>query len=100
MAVRAAVWRTCAVPLERPRRDVPWVVPVIALLFAALPAWLGIDVGLPRPLARDFQVVVVSEQPKPVAPPTDDVSLGSMVALPLPARKLRTLPTMRASGRP
>jgi hypothetical protein len=84
MAVRAAVWRRCAVPLERPRRDVPWIVPVIALLVAALPAWLGIDVGLPRPLARDFQVVVVSEQPKPVAPPTDDVSLGSMVALPLP----------------
>jgi hypothetical protein len=84
MAVRAAIWRSCAVPVARPRRDVPWIIPVIALLVAALPIWLGIDVGLPRPLAREIQVVVISERPKPVVAPADTSSIASIITLPLP----------------
>lgn len=84
MAVRAVAWRSCAVAVGRPPRDVPWIVPVFALLLAALPIWLDVDIQLPRPLAREIQVVVVSEQPKPLTLPSDEASLGAVVVLPLP----------------
>lgn len=48
-----------------PGRDVPWIVPVVALVLATLPAWLRMEVGLPRPLARELSILVISEEPKP-----------------------------------
>ena len=54
--------------MTRPERGASWLMPVVALLLAATPAWLGVEVGLPRPLAREIQVVVVSAAPEPVAP--------------------------------
>jgi hypothetical protein len=75
--------------MRRPRRDPRWIVPVVALLLAALPSWLDVDVGLPRPLGRELQQVVVSEASKPVAPleleaPGPDVDLLPIVAGPMP----------------
>ena len=69
MAVRAATWRTCAVPMNRPQRGASWLVPAMALLLAAMPAWLGVEVGLPRPLAREIELLVVSEAPQQIVAP-------------------------------
>lgn len=82
MAVRATAWRTCAVPMYRPQRGASWIVPVVALVLAALPAWLGVEIGLPRPLARELQFVVVSEAPRPVAPAVQSPSVAVAPAPP------------------
>lgn len=75
MAVRAVAWRSCAVPMSGPGRGASWVVPVIALLLAAAPTWLGVEIGLPRPLAREFHFLVVSEAPKPPGPVVEPVTI-------------------------
>lgn len=74
MAVRAATWRTCAVPMHRPQRGIAWLIPAMALLLAAMPIWFDVEVRLPRPLAREFQFVVVSEAPRPVEPVAQSVA--------------------------
>ena len=66
MAVRAVAFRSCAVPVRRAGRCETWIVPVVALLLATMPTWLGIELVLPRPLARELHLLVVSEAPKPV----------------------------------
>jgi hypothetical protein len=75
-----------------------WVVPVVALMVAALPAWLGIEVELPRPLAREIDVLVISEQPKPVASqvevvPAEPERLDTLVQLPVEDAAARIFPT-------
>jgi len=81
MAVRALSWRSCAVPANRPRRHAPWIVPVAAFLLASLPAWLGVEVGLPRPLAREFELLVVAEAPRPIALPSRSGPAGSVTGV-------------------
>src|SRR5438128_7437224 len=81
MAVRAITWTPCAVPTGRPRREMPWIVPVAALVLAALPIWLGLDITLPRPLGRELEIVVVSQQPplpvvETIAPGLDPLPLA------------------------
>ena len=41
---------------------------MLALMLAAMPAWLDVEISLPRPLAREFELLVVSEAPKPPEP--------------------------------
>ena len=65
MAVRAMAWRSCAIPRNRSQRGAAWIVPVVALLLAALPAWLDIDVRFPARWAREFETLIVSEARKP-----------------------------------
>lgn len=113
MVVRAATWKTCAVPMHRPQRGVPWLVPVMALMLAAMPAWLDVEVRLPRPLAREIQLVVVSEAPRApepivVSPPlTVAVAPQSAVGAPEPAQaphvaltvsSPRTVPSLAVAG--
>jgi hypothetical protein len=57
-------------------------VPVVALLVAALPIWLGLDVSLPRPLGREIEVLVVSKRPEPVAK-VAETSQPVLVQMPL-----------------
>jgi hypothetical protein len=57
--------------MSRPQRSAPWLVPALALMLAAMPAWLDVEVRLPRPLARELELVVVSEAPRPLAPSID-----------------------------
>src|SRR4051812_14984724 len=97
MSVRAAAWRPYAAPMAGPRRDVPWIVPVVALVLATLPAWLGIEVGLPRPLAREISILVVSEEPKPApsqveALPAEADRLDTLVQLPVEDAAARIFP--------
>ena len=77
MAVRAATWRTCAVPMRRSQRGRSGLIPAVALLLAAMPIWFDVEVQLPRPLARELQFVVVTEAPQPVEP----VASGPTVAV-------------------
>jgi hypothetical protein len=77
MAVRASAWRSTAFSTTGLRRDVPRIVPVLALLAAALPAWLGIEVGLPRPVAREIDVYVISEQPPNAVPPLESTPVDA-----------------------
>jgi hypothetical protein len=53
------------------------------LLLAALPVWFGLDIGLPRPLARELELLIVSEAPKP-APAIEQSVRSVVVPLPLP----------------
>ena len=78
------MWRSCAVPLSRPRSEAPWIVPVLAMLVAAIPIWLGINIELPRPLGREIDIHVVSQQPQPEEPPVELEALALIVQLPLP----------------
>lgn len=57
-------------------------VPAIALLLAALPAWTGLDVSLPRPLDREFQTTLLFEAPRVVA--SRAASLPRLVTAPRP----------------
>jgi hypothetical protein len=84
MAVRAMAWRSCAVPVGKPRREAPWIVPVAALLVAALPIWFGLDMTLPRPLGRELEILVVSQQPKRAAP-IAETRPAALVSLPIVA---------------
>ena len=72
-------WRSGANPRNRSKRGAAWIVPVVAMLLAALPAWLDIDVRLPAPWAREFETLTVSEVRTP-APAVEDVA----VVTPLP----------------
>ena len=83
MAVRAVAWKSCAVPMSRPGRGVSWIVPAMALLLAALPTWLDVEVSLPRPLARELLVLVVSEVPQPLVPIAESPPVA-VVQAPLP----------------
>jgi hypothetical protein len=85
MAVRATAWRSCAVPMSRHQRGVPWLVPVVALLLAAMPSYLDVEIGLPRPLARELQLVVVSEAPKPPEPNVESPPVA-VTSVPPPAQ--------------
>jgi hypothetical protein len=76
MAVRAVAGRSCAVPMNRPRRCASWIVPVVALLLAAMPTWLDVELSLPRPLARELHFLVVTEARKPLAPAAESPSSG------------------------
>lgn len=55
----------------------------MALLAATVPSWLGFEIAMPRPLARELHLFVVSEQPKPVEP-EPVVEAVPLPALPLP----------------
>jgi hypothetical protein len=85
-------------------------VPVVALLLAALPAWLDVEIGPPPPLAREFHFLVVSEAPKPWAP-ADEGAAATVGQVPPradvePARppleeaapKARTVPSLAVVG--
>ena len=70
--------------MSRPRREWPWIVPILASLVAALPVWLDFDVSLPRPIGRAIEIMVVSEQPQPVTEVADEeASADFVVMLPL-----------------
>jgi hypothetical protein len=98
MAVRAAAWRSGAVPMNPARRGASWIAPVAAILLAAMPNWLDVEIGLPRPLARELQLVVVSEAPKPAAPTGESPTVESLavavapVTIPVPVETVRALP--------
>ena len=81
MTVRAVAFRSCAVPMNGPGRSVSWIVPVLALVLAAMPAWFDVEVSLPRPLARELQLVVVSEAPKPVEPAVQSALVADVLAV-------------------
>ena len=83
MAVRAMALRPLVFPGRRPRHGLSWIVPAAALLLATSPTWLGVEFALPRPLARELQLLVISEAPRPPAPPVESVL--PVVALPPPA---------------
>ena len=110
MAVRATVWRSCAVPMHRPQRGMTWIVPMLALLLAAMPTWLDIEISLPRPLARELHLVVVSEAPQPAAPSVEspaqvtaqvavsaDAPPGTVQAI-VPSPRSRTVPSLAVVG--
>jgi hypothetical protein len=110
MAVRATVWKSCAVPIRRPQRGVSWTVPVMAFLLAAMPTWLGVEIELPRPLARELHSIVVSEAPRPIAPVAEGpVALNVTSVAPIeleverpqplkPAPWRRTVPSVAVVG--
>lgn len=66
--------------MNRPLRGASWIVPVLALVLAAMPAWLDVEISLPRPLAREFELLVISEAPRPPEP-----VLASVPAVEVPA---------------
>lgn len=57
-------------------------MPVLALLVAALPIWLGLDISLPRPLGREIEILVVSKRPEPVVQ-IAQTSQPALVQMPL-----------------
>lgn len=91
MAVRAMAWRSGAHPRNRSQRGAAWIVPVVAMLLAALPAWLDIDVRLPAPWAREFETWTVSEARKP-APARVVEEVAAVAPLPLPVAVEPNLP--------
>jgi hypothetical protein len=62
MAVRAMAWRSIPDPRNRSERGAAWIVLVLAMLLAALPTWLDLDVRLPW--AREVLTHTVTEAPK------------------------------------
>ncbi|MCC7368078.1 MAG: hypothetical protein IT306_06640 [Chloroflexi bacterium] len=100
MAVRAMAWRSGAVPRNRSQHGAPWIVPVLAILLAALPVWLDLDVQLPAPWARELLTFTVSEAPRPVPvveAPAEIVPLPQPIAVEL---ELPPAPTRAALRRP
>jgi len=77
------------------------IVPVLALLVATLPSWLGLEVVLPRPLAREFHLFVVSELPRPAAPvPVADLSPEPLMPLPFFEEPMASPPPPLSPARP
>lgn len=91
MAVRAMAWRSGANPRHRSGRGAAWIVPVVAMLLAALPVWLELDVRLPAPWAREFETFIISEIQKP-APPVVEQAAAVVTPLPLPVAVEPDLP--------
>jgi hypothetical protein len=110
MAMRSVVWRSCAVPMSRPSRGVTWLVPMAALLLATMPTWFGVEVRLPRPIARELKLLVVSEVPRlpePVAhallgpvlpPPRRTEVVPDPPAAPIQVATPRTIPSVAVVG--
>ena len=76
----------------------------MALLLAGLPSWFGVDLGLPRPLGREIQLMVVSEAPR-IVPAIQTVPAPELATLPppsvLPIEREEPPPTiLRPRGRP
>jgi hypothetical protein len=72
-------------------------VPVAAIVLAAMPNWLDVEIGLPRPIARELQLIVVSEAPKPTAPAVESPAVESLavavapVTIPVPVETVQAL---------
>lgn len=98
MAVRAMAWRSGADPRNRSQRGTAWIVPVVAMLLAALPVWLELDVRLPAPIAREFQTIVFSEMPKP-APIVEEVAVITPLPQPVAVEPHLPPPPTRAALR-
>lgn len=84
MAVRAAAWRPGVVARQSRRPHRTLFVPALALLAAIVPVWLGHENALPRPLARELRLSVISEQQRPVAHEAADTPIRLPLPLPLP----------------
>jgi hypothetical protein len=83
MAVQAVAWRSDVASRGRPLHGSAWIIPVMALLLAALPTWLDIEIGLPRPLGRELHRLDVSEALRPALAVDEPAPMVTFVPLPL-----------------